>query len=63
MRFAVILPAAIAGILLWLPPSFKPNWRALRGIGRKKSRPNPEAAKAGADDVEWRGKGGRPINK
>ncbi|MER9448162.1 site-2 protease family protein [Mesorhizobium sp. M0254] len=63
LRFAVILPAAIAGILLWLPPSFKPNWRALRGTGRKKSRPNPEAAKAGADDVEWRGKGGRPINK
>lgn len=57
-RFAVILPAAVAGILVWLPPSFRPNWRALRGTGRKKTRPSPNAAKAGADDVEWRGKGG-----
>ena len=63
LRFAVILPAAVAGILLWLPPSFTPNWRALRGIGRKKAGLRPEAARAATDDVEWRGKGGRPINK
>ena len=37
LRFAVILPAAVAGILLWLPPSLKPNWRALRGTGRRRA--------------------------
>jgi len=63
LRFAVILPAAVAGILLWLPPSFTPNWRALRGIGSKKAGLRPEAARAATDDVEWRGKGGRPIKK
>ncbi|WP_454574356.1 M50 family metallopeptidase [Mesorhizobium sp. PL10] len=63
LRFAVILPAAAVGILLWLPPSFRPNWRALRGAGRTKTRASPEAAKAGADDVEWRGKCGWPVNK
>ncbi|WP_081482186.1 metalloprotease [Mesorhizobium amorphae] len=63
LRFAVILPAAVAGILLWLPPSFKPNWRALRGTGRKKTGSRREAAKAAGDEVEWRGKGGWPVNQ
>ncbi|TGQ69450.1 hypothetical protein EN829_015400 [Mesorhizobium sp. M00.F.Ca.ET.186.01.1.1] len=63
LRFAVILPAAIAGILLWIPPSFKPNWRAFRGTGGRKppvpKLPPPEPA----DDVEWRGRGGRPVKR
>ena len=63
LRFALILPAAMAGILLWLPPSFRPNWRALRSTGRKKTSPRREAAKAAGDEVEWRGKGGLPINR
>lgn len=62
LRFAVILPAAVAGVLLWIPPSFKPNWRAFRGTGRKKPGP-PRPAVDAIDEVEWRGRGGRPINK
>jgi Zn-dependent protease len=62
LRFAIILPAAMAGVLLWLPPSFRPNWRAFRGTGRKKPSP-PRPATEPADDVEWRGRGGWPINK
>ncbi|MER8483969.1 site-2 protease family protein [Mesorhizobium sp. M1322] len=62
LRFAVILSAAVSGVLLWLPPSFKPNWRAFRGTGRKKPSP-PRPATEPADDIEWRGRGGWPINK
>lgn len=62
LRFAVILPAAVAGLLLWIPPSFKPNWQAFRGTGKKKPGPlRPVAEPTG--EVEWRGKGGWPINK
>jgi len=43
LRFAVIVPAATAGILLWIPPSFKPNWRAFRATGSKKPVPQHPA--------------------
>ncbi|MDX8523967.1 site-2 protease family protein [Mesorhizobium sp. MSK_1335] len=36
LRFAVILAAAIAGTMLWIPPSFRPNWRAFRATGNKR---------------------------
>ncbi|MER9582900.1 site-2 protease family protein [Mesorhizobium sp. M0276] len=62
LRFAVILSAAVAGVLLWLPPSFRPNWRAFRGTGRKTPSP-PGSAVEVTDEVEWRGRGGWPINK
>lgn len=62
LRFAIILPAVIAGVLLWIPPSFKPNWRMFRGVGRKKAGP-PRPVAEPEDEVEWRGKGGWPINR
>ncbi|WP_189343107.1 MULTISPECIES: hypothetical protein [unclassified Mesorhizobium] len=43
LRFAVIVPAALAGILLWFPPSFRPNWRAFRAAGNKKPVPQHPA--------------------
>ncbi|TGS16960.1 hypothetical protein EN852_007070 [Mesorhizobium sp. M2E.F.Ca.ET.209.01.1.1] len=43
LRFAVIVPAAMAGILLWFPPSFRPNWRAFRAAGNKKPVPQHPA--------------------
>jgi Zn-dependent protease len=43
LRFAVIVPAAMAGILLWIPPSFTPNWRAFRATGSKKPVPQHPA--------------------
>ncbi|RAZ89261.1 hypothetical protein DPM33_20190 [Mesorhizobium hawassense] len=61
LRFAVILPAAIAGFLIWIPPSFGPNWRVFRASGRKK--PVPQPPPAAPADVEWRGKGGWPVKK
>ncbi|MFA6156951.1 M50 family metallopeptidase [Mesorhizobium sp.] len=62
LRFAIILPAAVVGVLLWIPPSFKPNWRAFRGNRRKKADP-PLSPPEPADEVDWRGKGGRPITR
>ncbi|MGX5802070.1 metalloprotease [Bradyrhizobium sp. Arg314] len=61
LRFAVILPAATAGILLWIPPSFRPNWRVFRATGKKPVSQLPPAEPA--DKVEWRGKGGWPVKK
>ena len=43
LRFAVIVPAAAAGILVWIPPSFTPNWRAFRAAGNKKPVPQRPA--------------------
>lgn len=43
LRFAVIVPAATAGILLWIPPSFRPNWQAFRAAGKKKPVPQRPA--------------------
>ncbi|KAA3449186.1 hypothetical protein C7I87_17240 [Mesorhizobium sp. SARCC-RB16n] len=66
LRFAIILPAAAAGVLLWFPPSFRPNWRVVRGQTGKKRK---ELAKTGevkpveTEPVEWRGRGGWPTNK
>ncbi|MER9679349.1 site-2 protease family protein [Mesorhizobium sp. M0184] len=63
LRFAIILPAAVAGILLWLPPSFKPNWRAARGVGARKPKPDPSSETDVEKAVEWRGRGGHRIHK
>jgi Zn-dependent protease len=43
LRFAVIVAAATAGILVWIPPSFGPNWRAFRAAGNKKPVPQHPA--------------------
>lgn len=68
LRFAIILPAAAAGVLLWFPPSFKPNWTAVRGqVGKRRIvRSSAKAGEAKPDEaepVDWRGKGGWPVNK
>ncbi len=62
LRFVVMLAAAIAGTMVWIPPLFKPNWRAFRGPSRKKV-PSQFPAADPASEVEWRGKGGWPVKK
>lgn len=62
VRFVVMLAAAIAGTMVWIPPPFKPNWRAFRGPSRKKALSQFPPADP-APEVEWRGKGGWPIKK
>lgn len=62
LRILVILPAAVGGFLVWLPPPFRENWRAARGT--RKTRPRGRGAKPPkTETVEWRGKGGWPIRK
>jgi len=63
LRFAIILPAAAAGILLWFPPSFTANWNAVRGRAKKRLDRRSPADGSQAEPVEWRGRGGRPTGR
>jgi Zn-dependent protease len=63
LRFPVMLAAAAAGFFVWLPPPFRPNWRALRESGKPKRQREPAIASAEAEEIEWRGKGGWRIRK
>ncbi|WP_395451003.1 site-2 protease family protein [Aminobacter sp. UC22_36] len=62
LRIVAILWVASKGFLIWLPPPFGPNWRAVRGIQRAKS-PRRKQVPEETENLEWRGKDGRPIRR
>lgn len=60
-RFGIILPAAVAGVYVWIPPSFKPNWLAVRGSRKARASSDVATDSPSTGTVEWRGRGGRRV--